>query len=120
MQRRVHGQRVEVLGNLRRQLARRREDQRARRPARLVNQAMQDRQQKRGRLPAAGLRARQQVAAGERRGNRFGLNWCRPGEPEFANAFQKIGMEVERRERHPPIIPVNVATSQFPCRVLSA
>ena len=61
-QRRVDRQRVEILGDLRRQLARRREDERARGPARLVNQAMQDRQQKRGRLPAAGLRARQQVA----------------------------------------------------------
>jgi hypothetical protein len=97
----VDGERIEVLGDLRRQLACRGEDERARGPARLVNQAMQDRQQKRGRLPAAGLRAGQQVFARKRGRNRLGLNRCRAGEPELANALQKVGMEVERRERHP-------------------
>jgi hypothetical protein len=53
--RRVDGQIHQVLVDLRRQLARRRQHQRARRAARLVHQRVQDRQQERGRLAAAGL-----------------------------------------------------------------
>ena len=48
---------VEVVEDLRRQLARRRQHQRPRRPARLVDQVVKDRQQERRRLAAAGLRA---------------------------------------------------------------
>ena len=49
--RRVHGEGVEVLEDLRRQLARRREHERARRPPRLVDQPVDDRQQNAAVLP---------------------------------------------------------------------
>ena len=62
--RRVHGEVVQVLDDLRRQLARRRQHERARRAARLVDEPVQDRQQKRRGLAAAGHRAGEQVAAG--------------------------------------------------------
>ena len=68
-ERRVHRELVQVLVDLRRQLARRRQHQRARRAARLADQAVQDRQQKRGGLAAAGHGAGEHVAAGEPRRN---------------------------------------------------
>ena len=53
-ERRVNGQVVQVLDNLRGQLARRRQHQRTRDAARLVDQLMKNRQQERRRLTAAG------------------------------------------------------------------
>ena len=52
---------VEVVENLRRELARGREDQRPRRAPRLADQLVKDRQQERRRLAAAGLRAGEDV-----------------------------------------------------------
>ena len=71
--RRMHREIVEVVDDLRRQLARRRQHQRARGAARLVDQLVQDRQQKRGRLAAAGHGAGEQVAALRAR-----AGWRRP------------------------------------------
>ena len=72
--RRVHREVVQVLENLRRQLARRRQHERARRAARLVDQPVQDRQQERRGLAAAGHRAGEHVAPRERRRNGVGLD----------------------------------------------
>ena len=99
-QRRVHGEIVQVFDDLRRQLARRRQHQRARRPARLVHQAVQDRQQKRRGLAAAGHRAGEQVLAGERQRNRVGLNGRRPRETEIFQPLQQAGMQSEMGEWH--------------------
>ena len=94
--RRVDGERVQVLEDLRGQLARGRQDQRARRPPRPIDQPVKDRQQKRGGLAAAGLRARQDVASGERRRNRVRLNGRGSNESELANSLEQVGMELER------------------------
>ena len=89
-QRRVHGEVVQVFDDLRRELARRRQDQRARRPARLRRiSCVQNRQQEGGGLAAAGHRAGEQVLSGERRRNRVGLNRRRPREAEIFQAPQQ-------------------------------
>ena len=93
--RRVHGEVVEVLEDLRRQLARRREHQRARRAARLVDQLVEDRQQERRGLAAAGLGAGEHVAALERRRNRVGLDRRGPGEAELLDAFEQAGVKLQ-------------------------
>ena len=98
--RRVHGEVVEVLEDLRRQLARRREHQRARRAARLVDQLVQDRQQERRRLAAAGHRAGEHVAPVERRRDGVGLDGRRARETEVLEAFEQVGMKLEVAERH--------------------
>ena len=73
-ERRVDRERVELLEDLRGELARRREHQRARPAARLVHQRVQDRQQECRGLAAAGLRAGEHVASGHRRRDRVGLH----------------------------------------------
>ena len=85
--------------DLRRELARRRQDQRAGRAARPVHQLVQDRQQKRGGLAAAGHRTRQQIPALERRGNRFCLDGCRSGEAEVLETPQEFGVKLEMAKR---------------------
>ena len=110
-QRRVHGERVEVLENLRGELARRRQHQRPRRPARLLDQPVQDRQQEGRGLAAAGLRAGEHVAARHRRGNRFGLNRRGSHEAELADSFEQIGMEAKRSEGHQIRVPVRTTRS---------
>ena len=99
-QRRMHGQRVEVLEDLRRELARRRQHERARRAARLADQPVQDGQQKGRGLAAAGLRAGEHVAPGHRRRNRLGLNRRRPREAELTDSLEQIGMEAKRGKGH--------------------
>jgi hypothetical protein len=99
-QRRMNSKIVEVLHNLRRQFARRRQHQRARGPARLVDEAVQNRQQKGRRLAAAGHRARQHVAAGHRQRNRVGLDGGRPREAEVFEPFEEIRMKPEAGKRH--------------------
>ena len=99
-QRRVHGEVVQVFDDLRRQLARRRQHERARRAARLVDQLVQDRQEERGGLAAAGHRAGEQVLPGERRRNRVGLDRGRAGETEIFQALQQAGMKSEMGEWH--------------------
>ena len=93
--RRVHGEIVEVGEDLRRELPRRREHERARGAARLLDQLVQDRQQEGCGLAAAGLRARQHIAAFEPRRDRVGLDWRRAGESEFLDAFEQAGVEFE-------------------------
>ena len=70
---RVHGEIVEVPDDLRGQLTGRRQHQRAgdaRRAPRFDQQALQDRQQKCGRLAAAGHCRRQQIAPVQTGGSR--------------------------------------------------
>ena len=98
--RRVDGEVVEILDDLRRQLSRRRQHERARRPARLRDEAVQDGQQERRGLAAAGHCAREQIPSAERQRNRVGLNRGGTREPEVFEAFQQIGMEAEARKRH--------------------
>ena len=93
--RRVDGKVVEVVEDLRRELPRRREHERARRAARLLDQLVQDRQQERRRLAAARLGAREDVAAFEPRRNGVSLDWRRPCESEFLDAFEQAGVEFE-------------------------
>ena len=103
-ERRVHGERVEVLEDLRRQLARRRQHQRARRAARLARSA--------GAGSAAGTPRSCRCRSARRRARRgrpspaesLGLDRRGPGEAELADAFEQIGMEAERGERHLTII----------------
>ena len=99
-QRRVHGEVVEVFDDLRRQLARRRQDERARRAARLVDQPMEDRQQERGGLAAAGHRAGEQVLAGHRERNRVSLNRRRSCETEIFEPLEQAGMKSEFGKWH--------------------
>ena len=99
-QRRVHGERVEVLEDLRRQLARRRQHQRARRPARLARSAgagSAAETPRSCRCRSARRRARRGPDIAGR--NRLGLNRRRPREAELADSFQQIGMEAERGRR---------------------
>ena len=98
-ERRVHGEGGQVLGNLRRELARRRQHQRARRAARPAHQLVQDRQEKRGGLAAAGHRAGEQIASLERGRNRFGLDRCRTGEAEILESPEEVGMKLEVTKR---------------------
>ena len=96
--RRVRREILQVFENLRRQLARGREHERARAAARRVDQSLQDRQQKRRGLAAAGLRAGDQVAAGQRRRNRFGLNGGGTNEAQVLDAEHQTGVQLERGE----------------------
>ena len=88
-ERRVHGELAEVLVDLRRQLARRREDERARRAAPLAEEPLQDRQQERRGLAAAGHRAGEHVAARERRRDGVLLDGRRAGEAELADGAER-------------------------------
>ncbi len=91
---------VEVFENLRGKLARGRQHQDPRDAARPVDQAMQDRQQERRGLAASSLRAREQVAALERRRDRHFLDGSRPDETELPDALEQVGVQPERCERH--------------------
>ena len=87
--RRMDGERGEIFENLRRQLTCRREHQGSRGTPRLVDQAMQNRQQKRRRFAAACLGAANDVLSLHGRRNRFGLNGGRPDEAKFLDALKK-------------------------------
>ena len=78
--RRVNREIVGVFQDLRGQLAGGREHQCPRRAAGLFHELMQDRQQKRSRLPAAGHGAGEHVLAGQCRRDGVGLNGSGPGE----------------------------------------
>ena len=97
---RVHREVVQVLDDLGGELAGRGEHQRAGRAARLVDQPVENREDERGRLAAAGHGAGQDVAARERRRDGVGLNRRGPGEPQLLYSFKETGMELERGERH--------------------
>ena len=97
---RVAPELLAVLVDLRRQLARGGEDEDARGPARPPEQPVEDRQQERGRLAAAGHGAREHVAARENR--RDGVPLDRGGrvEPEGGDAAQEVRVKLKRVERH--------------------
>ena len=92
----VVAERQRLLVDLQRQLARRREDERAelavRRPA---VQALQDRQEERRRLAGAGGRAADQVAAGQDHRDRLRLDRRRPGVPHVPDGLGQRRDEVE-------------------------
>src|SRR5436190_316700 len=89
-----------MLVDLRRQLARRRQDERPRRAALLSDQALQDRQHERGRLPAAGGRRRENVFPGHRRRDGIDLNGGGAGEAELFDTAYEIGVKSEFGEWH--------------------
>ena len=99
-QRRVHREVVEVFDNLRRQLARRREHERARGAARLTDEPVQNRQQKRRGLAAAGHGAGEQILAGHRQRNRVSLNGCRSRKSEVFEPLEQAGMKSEVGKWH--------------------
>jgi hypothetical protein len=99
-ERRVHGEIVEIGEDLRRQLARRREHQRARRAARPSHEPVQDRQQERGRFAASGHRGREEVAAGKRGRYGGGLNGGRLPETELLDAAHQGRVKLQRGEWH--------------------
>ena len=94
-ERRVHGQRVEVLENLRGQLARRGQHQRPGRAPRAFDQPVEDRQQERCGLAAAGLGAGQHVAARQAGRNGVSLDRGWTGKAELADAAQQVGVKLE-------------------------
>ena len=65
------------------------------RAARLVDQAVQDRQQERRRLAAAGLRAGEHVAALHRGRDRVGLDGGGTGETELAYALEQTRVKLQ-------------------------
>ena len=109
----VNGKRIEVFEDLRRELPRRREHQRARDAARPSNEAVKDRQQERRRLAAARLRAREQIASLQGGRNRLLLNRRRTNEPELADTLEQVRMKAQRGERHAATRPFSVSA---PCR----
>src|SRR6266851_6737627 len=99
--RRVDGEVLQVLEDLRRELAGRRDDQGARRPAWLRNQLIEDWQQEGDGLAAPGHGAGEDVLALEGGRNRVRLNRGRPGKPEVLQTAQQIGMKLdELTKRH--------------------
>ena len=97
--RRVDRDVVQTFVNLRGQLARGCEHQRARGAAGLRHELMQNREQERVRLPAAGHGARQNVTAFEPRRDRIRLNGGRTGKPQLFEAAMQIGVQREAGER---------------------
>src|SRR5688500_14577528 len=89
-----------MLVDLRGELARRREDQRARGAAFLADEAIENRQQKRRALAAAGCRGGQYVFACERRGNRVVLNRGGALEAELFDSPEEIRVQSKRGECH--------------------
>ena len=90
---------IEVLEDLRREFAGRREDKGAGGAARLVDQLVQDREEEGGGLPRAGHRTGEDVLAGHRVGDGFGLDGRGAGESELFQSLEEGGMELEGRER---------------------
>ena len=88
-------ERVAVLDDLGRELARGREHQGAGGAARLGEQTIQDRQQEGGGLAAAGHGAGEHVAALERRRNGARLDRRRLGEAELGHGAQQLRAQAE-------------------------
>ncbi len=101
--RRVDGESVEILENLGRELARRRQHEGPRRAPGLRQQLLQDGQKKCRGLAAAGGRAGQHVPPGQGRRDGIGLNGCGAGEPEFLQGPREAGMQPELCKRHTPV-----------------
>src|SRR5262245_6684140 len=95
--RRVHGELLQVIEDLRGQLARRRQHECARAAARLPDQIVENRQKKRGGLAAAGLRAREDVPSAERGRNGVSLNRCGANKAELFDRAEQAWMQRECR-----------------------
>ena len=93
--RRVHGQVLHVLEDLRRKFPRRRDDEGPSLAARTVHQAVQDGQHEGGGLAAACRCARQQVATGQCRRNRIALDGGRTHETEFLGRTDEARVQVQ-------------------------
>ena len=104
---------LEVLVDLRRQLARGREDERARRAARLRHEPVEDREDERGGLAAARHRAGEDVAAFHRGRDGVVLDGRRAREAHLLDAAEEVGVEAERGERHE-------GENRFPGRLVDA
>ena len=96
----VHREVAQMLVDLRRELAGRGEDQRARDAALLAHQPVEDRQQEGRALAAAGHRAGEDVAALEGRRDRVVLDRGGAGEAQRLHALEQIGVKVERGKGH--------------------
>ncbi len=106
----VEGERVQVLVDLRGQLAGGSEDEGPGGPARLVREALQDGQDEGRGLAAARHGAREQVVAGE--GGRHGLllDGRRAREAELVDAAQQVVVEAEAGKRHEKRSPRETGT----------
>ena len=93
--RRVDRNVVEVFEDLRGQFAGGRQDERARRAPRLVEELVEDRQQEGRGLAAAGGGAGKHVSSGEGRADGIGLNGGRTREPEVLEGAREAGMQPE-------------------------
>ena len=91
-----------ALADLRSELARRCQDQRAHMAAAVRraggHEPLEQRQRESGRLAGAGLCAGHDVAAGENDGNDFGLDGSRLGIALFLDSTQQRGRKAERLE----------------------
>jgi hypothetical protein len=94
----VHRDIVEVLHDLRGQLAGRGDDERPGGAARLVDQPVQDRQAEGRGFAAPGHGAGEDVAAGHGGRYRVGLDRGGAGEAELFDALEKAGVELQRGE----------------------
>ena len=98
--RRVHGEVLQVLVDLRRELARRREHERARDTTGTIDELVHDREDERRGLAAAGHGAGKDVPAFERRRDRCFLDRGGAGETEFLHPLEEAGVKLEATERH--------------------
>src|SRR5690606_31246551 len=101
-ERQVRAVRGDAIRDLRRELAGRRQDQRAdaplaRRPRR-GREPLEDRQRERGGLAGAGLRAREEITAFEHVRDRGGLNWRRGAVAAVGDGPNQPGRKTERIE----------------------
>jgi hypothetical protein len=100
---------LEVVEDLRGELARRREHHRAGAAAlagraRRRQQPVRDREQEGGGLAAAGHRAGEQVAAGERGGDGLRLDRRRGRKAHRLDPAQEVGVKAEGRKRHEVLV----------------
>ena len=95
---------LDAVGDLHREFAGRRQDQRARLARavgrRLLRQPLQQRQRERGGLAGAGLRAAEQVVPGQRQRNRLQLDRRGRGVAVFGERAQQRGRQPECFKRH--------------------
>jgi len=99
-ERRVHGDFLELLDDLCRELTRRRHDEGARGAARSLEQLVKDWKKERGGLAASRHRAGEHVATFHRGGNRVDLNRSGTGEAELFDAAEQVAVQLERGKGH--------------------
>ena len=96
----VDGEVLQVLVDLRREFARRREHERPGDAARTVDELVHDREDEGCRLAAAGHRAGEDVATFEGRRDGCFLDRGGAGETEFLHPLEEAGVKLEATERH--------------------